>query len=178
MAAALTLLKMNAGSTPEPAPPQIAPAAQAQPATAPPSDSGAVETDAEGLPWDTRIHSSNQKKTGNGNWQKKRNLDPSTYEAVRAEYLGGVTPAAEPNPAQVFGGAAQGPSLFETAAAPVQMTPMDLMTKVTAAFSAKQLTNEQVHAACAANGLAEGLFQISAFPEKIPAIAAALGISA
>lgn len=43
------------------------------------------ELDRDGIPWDARIHSSNGKLTATGQWQKRRGLDPLTYETIKAE---------------------------------------------------------------------------------------------
>jgi len=57
--------------------------------------------DAEGLPWDERIHSSSKKKTAKGVWAKRRG-GPSGAElaAIEAE-LRGVTQVPMPTPAPV-----------------------------------------------------------------------------
>lgn len=44
--------------------------------------------DAEGLPWDKRIHSSNRKKTQDGVWRRKRGLQDFQYNEVKSELLG------------------------------------------------------------------------------------------
>jgi hypothetical protein len=67
----------------------------ATPATAAPT----VEVDAEGLPWDERIHSSSKAKNDNGNWKMKKGVANSNLlQVVRAELLskrsGGSVPAA------------------------------------------------------------------------------------
>jgi hypothetical protein len=45
----------------------------------------AGQVDAEGLPWDARIHSSNKKKTDKGFWVKRRNVEETVYNQVVAE---------------------------------------------------------------------------------------------
>lgn len=64
--------------------------ASAAPATAPAAPTAtptgaAPELDAEGLPWDERIHSSNHKKSANGVWMKRRGVAPAIDQTVRAE---------------------------------------------------------------------------------------------
>ena len=61
---------------------------------------GAVERDAEGLPWDGRIHSSKRTKIANGTWKTKRGIDDAAVEAVKAELRGAM---AAPAPASVPG---------------------------------------------------------------------------
>lgn len=53
-----------------------------------PSNPGGVEVDANGLPWDGRIHSGpadKKPKNGDGTWRKKRGVDDSTVAAVEGE---------------------------------------------------------------------------------------------
>lgn len=55
--------------------------------------------DAEGLPWDHRIHSSNQKKSGNGVWVKRRGVSDTDRARIVAEIratlaAGATAPAA------------------------------------------------------------------------------------
>jgi hypothetical protein len=57
-------------------------ASAAEPA---PTNASAVELDADGLPWDERIHSSNHKKTSDGKWWAKRGVDDMTRLKVEAE---------------------------------------------------------------------------------------------
>lgn len=50
------------------------------------TESGKPEgLDAEGLPWDERIHSSNQKKSDNGVWVKRRGVDDAVRNRIKAE---------------------------------------------------------------------------------------------
>jgi hypothetical protein len=43
------------------------------------------DLDANGFPWNDKIHSGNQQKTAKGVWQKKRGVDDATHAAVEAE---------------------------------------------------------------------------------------------
>lgn len=82
----------------------LPPAASAAPPAAPPNPSSASVTpapaaspvppasspdllDAEGLPWDERIHSSSRTKTAKGVWKARKGLDPAVKTAVAAELL-------------------------------------------------------------------------------------------
>jgi len=54
----------------------------------PPSETpeqSTVETDADGLPWDHRIHASTKTKTKDGRWKRKRGVDPDTVTDVEAD---------------------------------------------------------------------------------------------
>lgn len=44
--------------------------------------------DAEGIPWDARIHASSREKTEKGVWRKRRGLEDGMYEKVKAELTG------------------------------------------------------------------------------------------
>lgn len=55
------------------------------------------QRDADGLPWDARIHSSNKKKKADGRWVSRRNVDESTYNQVVNELRSG---ASAPMPVQ------------------------------------------------------------------------------
>ena len=46
--------------------------------------------DAEGIPWDERIHSSSKATIANGTWKKKKGLAPEKYEAIKAELIMGL----------------------------------------------------------------------------------------
>lgn len=63
-------------------------AAAGVPAGAP----AAVQRDADGLPWDARIHTTPAKIGANGKWAAKRKLDAAMVAAVQAE-LRGAAPA-------------------------------------------------------------------------------------
>lgn len=43
------------------------------------------ETDAEGIPWDDRIHASSKAKVGNGTWRTKRGCDENLLYQVKNE---------------------------------------------------------------------------------------------
>lgn len=44
-----------------------------------------IELDAEGLPYDTRIHSASREKNKDGTWRIRRNSDPEKVKAVKEE---------------------------------------------------------------------------------------------
>lgn len=84
--------------------PGVSAAASAAPA-APASPAGGVEIDADGLPWDERIHAGTKRKNGDGRWTSKRGINdpdlvPSVVAQLRAQMAaGGVTTLTTP-PAQ------------------------------------------------------------------------------
>ena len=116
--------------TAEPAP------APAQPVTLPGSEAPAApaateqhELDAEGYPWDKRIHtaSKSQYKSGEkkGRWKRARTADDTLWNACRAEVVPqAAAPAAAPaEPAQPAAPAPVQPAA-EPAAAPAPVTSM------------------------------------------------------
>lgn len=103
-------VKAFAPGTPEAALQQAVatPPAPAPAATLPPPPPG-IEVDAQGVPWDTRIHSGSRAKIADGTWRQKRNLDPEVFKAVMDELRQtmGVErrapqPPAPPAPQEVF----------------------------------------------------------------------------
>lgn len=70
----------------ETTPPAPAPIAEETATTTPVVDTN-VELDTDGVPWDERIHSGNQKRTkgGKGVWQKRKGLPAGKYEEITAE---------------------------------------------------------------------------------------------
>lgn len=90
-----------------PPPPSIVEHAQAASPSTPPDD-----VDKTGRPWDERIHSANRKKNADGTWRKRKNLDAALYDQVMADIAPEPitetppVPQAEPEPTEVFGGAA------------------------------------------------------------------------
>lgn len=114
-AAGFTPTPTSAPVAAEPAPP---PAPTAETATAAPAPapqaapvaslSSGVELDADGLPWDARIHSGpadKRPKNADGRWRRARGVDDATVEHVTAELrqvMGAPapapTPAAAPTP--------------------------------------------------------------------------------
>lgn len=74
-------------------------------AATPASLSSGVELDADGLPWDARIHSGpadKRPKNGDGRWRRGRGVDDATFNAVVAELrqvMGAPVPAVPVPPA-------------------------------------------------------------------------------
>lgn len=69
----------------------------------------AVQRDADGLPWDARIHTTPAKIGANGKWAAKRKLDAAMVAAVQAELRGAApAPATFQQPQQPAQAAATG----------------------------------------------------------------------
>lgn len=114
------------GNAAPPAPPTAAaPPPAAEPsgesaAASPPANSD-VELDADGLPWDARIHSGpedKRPKNADGRWRRKRNTSDETVAEVEAE-LRKVMGAPAPTPAA----AETTPPAPPAAAAPAESAP-------------------------------------------------------
>lgn len=56
-----------------------------------------IELDADGIPWDERIHASTKTQTKGGTWTKKRNVDEVEYGRIHAELQEQHSPADEGN---------------------------------------------------------------------------------
>lgn len=65
--------------------PDVGGASELTIATSPPVAGAAVELDADGIPWDERIHASTKTKTKADVWTKKRNVDEVLYGQIHAE---------------------------------------------------------------------------------------------
>lgn len=52
--------------------------------------SALLDRDADGLPWDERIHSSSKARNADGRWKAKRGVPADVVERVRAELRGGA----------------------------------------------------------------------------------------
>lgn len=128
------------------------------PAVVPPVVPGApVGFDAEGLPWDERIHSSNHKQGADGMWQLKRGMgnDPARVQRIKAELrqlqaLPVGAPAQVTIPAPVF---PQAPSLTLPLPAPTPTNLSELMVQCGPMFAAQTLTPQKLQDAATAIGV-------------------------
>ena len=191
-----------AAFAPPPAPPVVLAGAATPPPLPPAAHPPGIDVDAAGMPWDGRIHSASKAKVADGTWRQKRNLDPALLSSVTAELKQTMGLGVAPPPAS----AGVAPPPFATSAvppappassippAPPIPTPLPsagvaptaspssgnpflaLMKHVTAGFAAKSITQEMINAAVQGVGL-PSLPMLVNQPDKIPAVAAALGIA-
>ena len=141
-----------------------------------------LDLDADGIPWDERIHASTQTKTQDGRWKKKRGVDQDVYEAVIAEY-GTPTPSAAdeaPAPTPVPEVPTPQPTADEVPAptpVPEAPAPQTTMTYIDLfnAINANKIPADQVTGVLNQLGM-KSLPQLVAAPEHIPTVAAALGL--
>lgn len=99
------------------------------------------ERDAEGVPYDTRIHSSPATLTDKGVWRKKRGVDEITTNRIKAELLGQ--------------GAASAPVAVPVPPAPVAVeTFASFMARITPKFTTDPDANAKIAAALTPLGVA------------------------
>ncbi len=92
----LTLIAEGTLEVPANAITPLMPAAEHAEVT-PISNNNTVALDEDGLPWDSRIHSSSKKQTQKGLWKLARGIDKNLVTSVLAELNAGiVAPAPEP----------------------------------------------------------------------------------
>ena len=87
-----------------------------------------IEVDAQGMPWDNRIHSGSRAKVADGSWRQKRNLDPNLLAQVEGELratmgLPAQEPVSAPAPAPVSPAGAFAPAAPEPVTAVVPVPP-------------------------------------------------------
>jgi len=112
-------------SVPQPPAPPAPPSAQSN-NTAAISTPGGVEgavpaLDADGLPWDARIHSGSKKRTEKNIWARRKNVPDATFNQIRAELL--QRPFAAPQAAHVPLVPPVAPAAQPPAPAPVPPAP-------------------------------------------------------
>lgn len=151
-------------------------------AAPPPPAAGASDLDAEGFPWDERIHASTKRTNGDGTYARRRNTPDDVWNAVRAE-LRALYPAPGPH---AMGPASASPPPPPAAAPPPAAPPPppaaggagvsfpDLMAKVTQMQGAGDLPPE-VMAECLRMAGVLGVPELARNPEARARMWAALG---
>ena len=119
--------------------------------------------DAEGTPWDERIHSSSKSFIKNGTWKLKRGVDPNFVAKIKEEWKS-VPITEEP-----------APSVFdeEPAPAPPPAPTIDTFPDLMTEIAAKGIDHNTVNEIVNKHG-AGSLAILAAKPELIPAVAAEL----
>lgn len=154
-----------------PVPPGFVP----QPVSAP----AGVELDAEGLPWDARIHAGTKRKNADGTWTAKRGLnDPNLVAHVKAQLR--ATLAAGPTAPAV----AAPPVPTPPAAPPVPAggapgaNPSDPFTEfmqwLSVEMVAGRIDHAKINAAVSAAGL-PSVDQLRLRPDLVPFVSQQLG---
>ena len=160
-----------------PAPP-LAPAAPVPAASAAPANPAGIEVDANGLPWDERIHAGGRAKNKDGTWRSKRGVnDAAKVKAIEAELrqaLAAGLPQAVPQPPAPPAAPPQPPAPVAPPAppaAPAAETFASLMVKIQTRKAGGSLSDDQVAATLAQLGLS-ALGQLATRPDLVPAVGA------
>jgi hypothetical protein len=159
---------------PPPPPPNVAPAG--------------TLLDKDGLPWNATIHASTRTQTADGRWKMKRGVEADVVARVTAEMRAvmagapaapavAVIPPPPPPPAMSIAPTAVTPGDGVTASATPpapEMTWPLLCQRITTDMSAGTLTTERLKEVLEAQGLLSFPLLVT-FPDRIPAVAKALG---
>jgi len=147
---------------------------------APPTQTGAVVTDADGQPWDVRIHVGSRAKVAAGTWRLKPKVDPALVDQVRAENTAlmalpvpDATPAAQVAPPVVNPPSAAGgvPAGYVMPTPPVSVP--DFYRAASQLHKDNVLSDVAITAVAAAHGV-PSLQAITQRPDLIPTIWAAI----
>lgn len=154
------------GETGDPTPPTVPPGAFAPPAPpAPQETTGGPELDAEGLPWDSRIHASTRTRNKDETWRLLRGVDQGLVDQVKAELKAAMSapvpepaaPASPPPPPDV-------PSDDQP---PVSFA--GFVQAITKKQAAGLLTVQEINEVCVKHGLAQMPLLVNRL-DLIPAI--------
>lgn len=135
--------------------------------------------DANGTPWDERIHSGGKSKMANGQWTRRRGITPALYDMVMAELNGATSPEPVTPPAPPAPPASVTPPVPP---APVEDSPFVVLQKKVQAWIAAAVDGPQRSERAQALGKAlkdYGVVSIPALasqPDLIPAIEMALAL--
>jgi hypothetical protein len=140
-----------------------------------PPSSGA-ELDSEGLPWDSRIHSSSRGKIANGSWKLMRGVDPARVEQVKNE-LRGVMAVPTPAPKSHYlidqPGAVVPPT--HTPPSGIRHNFVEFIEDITQRLVSKKLTQADILKACTDAGVASPNL-LATRQDLIPQVAVALDL--
>ena len=168
-----------------PAPPS-APGEAAPAAPVAPASPAGIEVDADGLPWDARIHAGGRAKNADGRWRQKRGLNDAALKSRVEAELRQAMGAAVSVPSVALGGpnapvapptapvpAAPAASTTVVPAAPSEEPTPQFLARVGGMLASGALTRERLAAALATVGLST-MAQLVVAPALIPAVRAQL----
>lgn len=110
-------------------------------AGAPTPANGNLMLDADGLPWEARIHSSSKGRNADGRWKAKRNVPDATIAAVQAELRAALSVPSGNAPPPPIPMPTASPGITLGGGASDKTFPM-LLPRVTSALAAGTLTQE------------------------------------
>lgn len=149
----------------------------------PPGPAPAPDLDKRGVPWSADYHASTKATTIGGEWKARRGVDKAALAAYEMPFLPEPVPAATMPVAPVAAVAPVMPvppaTVGDAAPAAVEPSALDfptLLTRITEAMGSGTLTDETLRAVQVQFGVTS-LFAVSAMPEKLQAIALALGVA-
>ena len=132
------------------------------------------DLDADGLPWDGRIHSSNHKKTAKGVWARRKNVPDEVYNKVEAELKAAMAvPAGDAfdfDQMDIPGANVEAPP-----PPPPPMSYAEFAQVITKAITDGKVTNQQVGVVLRDMGIPTFL-SISNREDLIPSIMLKLGL--
>jgi hypothetical protein len=139
---------------------------------------GTNNLDADGIPWDARIHAGTKTRLkANNTWKLKPGIDKALVDQVRAELTGVQAAVAVPAPpaptladAAAVSATLQAPPPPPAPAGPTNFA--ELIKEVTTRITAGQMTPDQVNGAVAAvtGGQLTMCNQLAARQDLIPAV--------
>ncbi len=172
-----------ASSAPSTSPAPVAPAVSAATVPAasatPTGFAQSAELDSEGVPWDSRIHSSSKNKVEGGRWRAKRGVDDAFANQIKADLrramnAPGVVPVQQPAAPTPPTGAPPVPA--PTGASLATALSSELMPYV----MQRKISGNDIQAACVECGLT-GFTDLNNRPDLIPVVRqklfAAMGIA-
>lgn len=138
-----------------------------------------VTVDANGLPWDARIHSSGKTLLADDTWRLKRGVPDDEREAIEAELKQLMAIPVPPAPAVDAASQAAEVALAVASAPPppppAPSAKITLMPQLIKAITGAELGAMMVTEAVKSVGL-ENISQLGARPDLVPAVAEALGL--
>ena len=138
-----------------------------------PAPPGGTTLDADGIPWDNRIHAASKTQCKDGTWKLRPGVDKDLVAQVKAQ-LRGVQELPVPappvaDPAAALFAPPPPPPPAPTAPADCPATFAELIKALTPRLTAGTLTADQVNAACQTVGLATCNL-LAARQDLIPAV--------
>ena len=149
-----------------------------------------IEIDSEGLPYDSRIHSSSREKIKNGTWKIKRGTGEAYIAQVKSELRGAMSapsvpaspaspvapvvvwPFPTPNAAPAASTAPPPPPVVTAPqAAPTPLTFPDLAKAVALGVTSGKITEAKVHEICGQSGI-QAFHLLPTRPDLLPSVAA------
>lgn len=151
--------------------PPSAPAAAVPAAPAAPASPAGIEVDADGLPWDARIHAGGRAKNADGRWRQKRGLNDAALKSRVEAELRQAMGAAVSVPSVALGGPNAPVAPPAAPSAPADDSAPQFLARVGGMLASGALTQDRLAAVLATVGLST-MAQLIVAPALIPAVRA------